>query len=122
MTSAFHTRMESTGIPMMFRFNGTSFTASRESSTVTLTGILSKQEVRSRDDSNIAISSTVMVLQVQASTYNFGSGVVTPLSVDEFVIDERRWEAYQPDGKDQCWEYTDGSNTLLKIYILEVSA
>ena len=95
--------------------------ASRNSATVTMTVIMDQQEVRTRDSRDVLISRNITVLHVIASTYNFGSGVTTPLPIDEFVIGSRRFEARTPDGKGQCWEYSDGTSQVLKVFVEEVS-
>lgn len=105
---------------------GVSASISRRTTTITATIIVGSQKVMSRESqraqSNIEISRNWVTLLVKKSDYDFGDGVVSPTSVDRFNINGRYYEPATPDGKEQCWEYTDGTSTVYKIYVEEVAA
>lgn len=105
---------------------GQSASVSRSTATVTVTVIVNQQEVKTRDyvsasRSDVQISRNWVILLVPVSEYDFGSGVVVPTTVDEFTIGTRKYEPRKPDGMGQCWEYTDGTSQVYKIFVEEVS-
>ena len=122
MTSAFDTRMSAIGVPLATRFSGHSASVTRNSATVTMSVLMDVEAVKSRDSKGVAISRNTTVLRTATSTYNFGDGLTTPSPVDEFLIGSRRFEPRKPDGMGDCWEYSDGTSAMLKIYVEEVSA
>lgn len=114
------------GLPVDFYFHGEPASITRRSTAITPSVIVEMQEVKSMDmrgqSGDIEISRNWVTLLVQASEYDFGSGVVEPTSVETINIDGRYYEPATPDGKEQCWEYTDGTSTVYKIYVEEVAA
>lgn len=100
---------------------GQSATVSRDSATVTMTVIIDSQEVKARDNRDVMISRNWTVIIARVGDYNLGDGVTKPQSIDEIVIDSRRFEPRTPDGKMQCWEYAEGTSSVLRIYVEEVS-
>jgi hypothetical protein len=95
--------------------------ASRDSTSVTFTVIVDQQEMKSTDRSGVSIARNQTMLLVQTSAYALGDGLATPQGHDEFLIGSRRFECRKPSGKDQCWEYMDGTSLMMKIYVEEVS-
>ena len=95
--------------------------ASRDSTSVTLTVIVDQQEAKSLDRQGVMISRNQALLLVKTADYTFGDGVATPQGHDEFTVGSRRFECRTPAGKEQCWEYTDGTSLMMKIYVEEVS-
>ena len=100
---------------------GQAASLSRGAVTITPIVIIDTQEVKTRDRSDVQISRNWVVLLVPVSQYDFGSGLVEPLTTDQFVIDSRRYKPRKPDGMGQCWEYTDGTSQLFKVFVEEVS-
>lgn len=111
---------------VLFRTNDFAETAtvSRKSATVTMPAIVDTQEVQTRDNRDVMSTRQFVVLLIPVSSYNFGDGVTEPMSIDEFVIDSRRYEATSKDvnGLGRCWDYTDGTSQVYKIYVEEVKA
>lgn len=124
MASAFDAEFASEVVPDLLDVFGQSVIASRNSATVTLTMILETQQVETRESRDVMSTRTMAVLTVAVSAYNFGSGLTTPSPIDEFLIGSRRFEATSKDvnGLGKCWDYTDGTSTMFKIFVEEVKA
>lgn len=101
---------------------GLSASVSRKAATVTMTTIIDTQEVRTRGNNAVVITRNWLILLVQASVYNFGDGIVAPITIDHFTVGSRKFQPRKVTDMGQCWEYTDGTSGILKIFVEEVSA
>lgn len=125
MGSTFDAAFVSDALPGLFAEFGQDASITRRSTTITASAIVDTQKVRSKDAQrgDVEISRNWVTLLIRVSQYDFGDGVVEPTSVETISIEDgRSFEPRTPDGKEQCWEYTDGTSTVYKIYVEEVAA
>lgn len=94
---------------------------SRGATTIAIPAIVDSQVVRVRDkNSSMMISRNWVILLVQKSLYDFGSGIVSPSTVDTITVGSTNYEPRKVDGVGKCWEYTDGTSSIFKIFVEEV--
>lgn len=122
MGSAFESAFASDALPGLLSEFGKTASLARGTATATPTVIMDMQQVKTRDNQDALISRNWVTLSVPVSQYDFGEGVVEPSAVDEFTVASRKYEARNPDGIGQCWEYTDGTSLVYRIYVEEVAA
>ncbi len=120
MTSRFMQDIEAVVVPNLMNQFGATATVSRRSQSASIPVMIDMVEVKSRNNRDVMISRSWSVFIVQASAYVFDSAAVNPQPIDKFTVDGRRYETRTPDGKDQCWEYTDGTHAMLRIFVEEV--
>ncbi len=99
-----------------------SASVSRSAETITPTVIIAMQEVKSKDRTGFEISRNWVVLQFPVTEYDFSSGSDEPSIMDRYTISSRKYEPRTPEGKKDCWEYTDGTSQIYKVFVEEVSA
>jgi hypothetical protein len=126
MGSSFEASFLAEALPDLLTEFGQASSVSRASVTITPTVIVDMQEVRTREtvssrSGEMQISRNWVILLIPTAQYDFGSGAVEPSPVDEIVIGSRKYEPRKPEGKGQCWEYTDGTSQVYKIFVEEVS-
>lgn len=110
------------GVVMNTNDFATQITAKRQSRTVTMIGIVDQQQVEAPNNRDVVVSRHWSILLIPVSGYLFGDDRDYPLPIDEYSFRNRRFEPRTPEGKDQCWEFANPTDTLYRIYVEEVSA
>lgn len=109
---------------VIFNSNDFAFTAtvSRGVQTITPNVIVSMQEVKTTDRGGFEISRNYVTLLFPVSQYDFTTGLDEPSIMDRYTIESVNYEPTTPEGMKDCWEYSDGTSQIYKVFVEEVAA
>jgi len=118
--SSFDSEFASVVRPEVLTTFGQAATLRRRSESQSLSVIVDQEEIRAKTQQNHTATRMQSILLCSVADYTLNDVARTPEPIDTITVGTVTYQLRQPSSKSRCWEYTDGTRQMFKLYVEEV--